>query len=55
MRKIKAMNIRFPHDLWEFISIQAVLQEKSFNQLVVDRMEKYRQKKIAKKKKTIDK
>lgn len=48
--EIKAMNIRLPRDLWNFLKIHSLQEEKSMNVLICECIEKLR--KSAKPKKT---
>lgn len=44
MEQNKAMNIRIPKELWSFGKKKAIDREMSFNQLVIELLEKYKKK-----------
>lgn len=53
MEKGKTFNIRISKELWIFLREQSTMQELSMNQIIINRLEKYKAQK-EKRKKSVD-
>jgi predicted HicB family RNase H-like nuclease len=42
VEKIKAFNIRIPREMWSFLKMQSVVQERSMNLIVLECLNKYK-------------